>query len=145
MQSHRFIAGDFQSKGWSWDVPEDFFGITTYFVLKARVKITAAYSGGQDTDTVLVWGVSPKNPSAAITYTDIDKSFSSSDPITTDRWKEVKWVIPSSAFVGKEGGKIACWLHVLSTSTGPHLDVGEVKGRFEIEEPEPASGFYFVS
>lgn len=152
MKAHRFRVADFQGIAWRWDVPDD-LADGTYFELSVRLRLSAAYSGGQTTPTRVMFAVAPRIPGDPNSYVTLSKTFGTGDTeLTATTWRKGKWVIGSSRFVGKEGGKIQTWFYTLSSSTGPDFLVGEPKGIWLVtgagpglEATEPAEGFAWAA
>jgi hypothetical protein len=150
MESHKFMASDFQNKGFSWDIPDKILK-GWFFQFRLRLCMDAAQAGGDTFKTSLQFCIQPKAPAAANSYTELLKSFTSADtPVQTpNKWASAAWTIASTRFgTANAGGKIALWFSSSGSVGTPNLKFGEAKGiwlppgyEYVIE---PAEGFSFL-
>jgi hypothetical protein len=141
MRHHVFRPTNYQGIGWATNIPLTWSAGWLECLLQLR--LSAAYTGGQSTVVTAMCVAVQKNPTTANAYFSLAKTFTVADTeLKVDRWVAAKFVIASSRFTGKAGGRFKLWLMCDSSSTGPRLRFGFDGWTWpDPAETEPAEGF----
>lgn len=143
-----FRPGFFTQVEWNFDIPPDLGLTEPYFQLSMSLALSAAYTGVQSTLATFLYRTAAKNALPSV-YTEVNKTFTSADPLAplTTKTQRARFVIPNSALVGKEDGKLQIHFSVNSGSTGPIFLVGHVYHNY-VFGPQPggiSNGFSFIT